>query len=84
MKALCYTAKLMAGLYAGSNTELSQKYAIFSSKISGARATLRYNTFFKNSNIKTHVNPIFRLIDDIPMLRHSLEYGLGQKVCSTD
>lgn len=42
MKALCYVTKLMSGLYATSNTEKSKKLAIFSSKISGARATLRY------------------------------------------
>lgn len=61
MKTLCYTTKLAAGLYASNNPDLSKRLAIFSSKISGARATLR-------------------LIDDIPMLQYSLEYGLGAKV----
>ncbi|XP_037037258.1 peroxisomal membrane protein 11C [Bradysia coprophila] len=60
MKALCYAAKLMSGLYVSSNADKSKKFAIFSSKISGARATLR-------------------LIDDIPMLKYTLEYGWGQK-----
>lgn len=61
MKALCYTTKLVAGLNATNNPDLAKRFAIFSSKISGARATLR-------------------LIDDIPMLRYSIEYGLGSKV----
>jgi len=60
MKTLCYTTKLLSGLYANSNSDLAKKLGIFSSKISGARATLR-------------------LIDDIPMLKHSLAYGLGEK-----
>lgn len=51
MKALCYTTKLMSGLYASSNTEKSKKLAIFSSKISGARATLRYNDLRQSSTI---------------------------------
>lgn len=61
MKVLCYSAKLVAGLNANKNPDLAKRFAIVSSKISGARATLR-------------------LIDDIPMLQYSLEYGLGSKV----
>lgn len=61
MKILCYSAKLVAGLNVNSNPKLAKRFAIISSKISGARATLR-------------------LIDDIPMLQYTLEYGLGSKV----
>lgn len=61
MKILCYSAKLTAGLNVDRNPDLAKRMAIISSKISGARATLR-------------------LIDDIPMLQHTLEYGLGTKV----
>lgn len=61
MKALCYSTKLLSGLYAASDPDLAKRLSIFSSKISGARATLR-------------------LLDDIPMLQYSLEYGLGSKV----
>lgn len=61
MKILCYSAKLVAGLNVERNPDLAKRFAIVSSKISGARATLR-------------------LIDDIPMLQHTLEYGLGSKV----
>lgn len=61
MKILCYSAKLGAGLNVDKNPDLAKRLAIISSKISGARATLR-------------------LIDDIPMLQHTLEYGLGAKV----
>lgn len=61
MKTLCYSAKLAAGLYVTSNPDLSKRLSIFSSKVSGARATLR-------------------LIDDLPMLRYTLEYGLGSMV----
>lgn len=41
MKALCYSAKLVAGYHAKRNPDLAKRYAIASSKISGARATLR-------------------------------------------
>lgn len=41
MKGLCYSAKLIAGLQLNRSPELSKKFAIFSSKLSGARATLR-------------------------------------------
>ncbi|XP_075147832.1 peroxisomal biogenesis factor 11c [Haematobia irritans] len=41
MKALCYGAKLIAGYYADRQPELAKRYAIASSRISGARATLR-------------------------------------------
>lgn len=61
MKALCYVAKLSGGLTAKRDAELSRKLLIFSSKISGARTTLR-------------------LIDDIPLLQYTLEYGLGRRV----
>lgn len=61
MKIVCYSAKLAAGLNVNRNPDLAKRMAIISSKISGARATLR-------------------LIDDIPMLQHTLEYGLGTKV----
>lgn len=61
MKLLCYSAKLIAGLNATKNPDLAKRFAIVSSRISGARATLR-------------------LIDDIPMLQYTIEYGLGQKV----
>lgn len=61
MKILCYSAKLAAGLNVDRNPDLAKRMTIISSKISGARATLR-------------------LIDDIPMLQHTLEYGLGTKV----
>lgn len=61
MKILCYSAKLVAGLNVERNPDLAKRFAIISSKISGARATLR-------------------LIDDIPMLQYTLEYGLGRKV----
>lgn len=65
MKILCYSAKLVAGLNADSDPVLAKRFAIISSKISGARATLR-------------------LIDDIPMLQYTLEYGLGSKVCGAE
>lgn len=58
---LCYSTKLAGGLCKKNDPDLSKRLAIFSSKISGARATLR-------------------LIDDIPMLQYTLEYGLGKKV----
>lgn len=61
MKILCYSAKLASGLNVDKNPDLAKRFAIISSKISGARATLR-------------------LIDDIPMLQYTLEYGLGSKV----
>lgn len=61
LKALCYVAKLTGGLSAGQNAELSQKLLKFSSKISGARTTVR-------------------LIDDIPLLQYTLEYGWGRQV----
>ncbi|KAM7362693.1 peroxisomal biogenesis factor 11c isoform 2-T2 [Cochliomyia hominivorax] len=41
MKALCYGTKLIAGYYADRQPELAKRYAIASSRISGARATLR-------------------------------------------
>ncbi|XP_067629198.1 peroxisomal membrane protein 11C [Eurosta solidaginis] len=41
MKALCYSAKLIAGYHATRNPDLAKRYAITSSRISGARATLR-------------------------------------------
>lgn len=61
MKVLCYVAKLTGGLSAKQNADLSRKLLIFSSKISGARTTLR-------------------LIDDIPLLQYTLEYGWGKQV----
>lgn len=64
MKILCYSAKLASGLKADENPDLAKRLAIVSSKISGARATLR-------------------LIDDIPMLQYTLEYGLGKKVSNS-
>lgn len=66
MKILCYSAKLVAGLNVDRDPVLAKRFAIVSSKISGARATLR-------------------LIDDIPMLQHTLNYGLGSQViqCTT-
>lgn len=41
MKALCYGTKLIGGYYADRKPELAKRYAIASSRISGARATLR-------------------------------------------
>ncbi|XP_058983100.1 peroxisomal membrane protein 11C isoform X2 [Musca domestica] len=41
MKALCYGSKLIAGYYGDRKPELAKRYAIASSRISGARATLR-------------------------------------------
>lgn len=41
MKALCYGTKIVAGYYGDSKPELAKRYAIASSRISGARATLR-------------------------------------------
>ncbi|XP_055383175.1 peroxisomal membrane protein 11C, partial [Condylostylus longicornis] len=41
MKILCYSAKLISGVQIKNNPEMSRKFAIISSKISGARATLR-------------------------------------------
>ncbi|XP_037827129.1 peroxisomal membrane protein 11C [Lucilia sericata] len=41
MKALCYGSKLIAGYYSDRKPELAKRYAIASSRISGARATLR-------------------------------------------
>ncbi|XP_026831589.1 peroxisomal membrane protein 11C isoform X2 [Drosophila erecta] len=41
MKALCYSAKLVAGYHAKRNPDLAKRYATASSRISGARATLR-------------------------------------------
>lgn len=64
LKALCYVAKLTGGLSAGQNAELSRKLLVFSSKISGARTTVR-------------------LIDDIPLLQYTLEYGWGKQVKCT-
>lgn len=64
MKLLCYSAKLIAGLNATRDPDIAKRFATISSKISGARATLR-------------------LIDDIPMLQYTIEYGLGRKVNST-
>lgn len=61
MKGLCYSAKLVSGLQKTRNPEWSRKFGIISSKISGARATLR-------------------LIDDIPMIKYALDYGLGFQV----
>lgn len=58
MKALCYVAKLTGGLTAQQNAELSRKLLAFSSKISGARTTMR-------------------LVDDLPLLQHTLAYGWG-------
>lgn len=58
MKALCYVAKLTGGLTARQNADLSRKLLIVSSKISGARTTLR-------------------LVDDLPLLQYTLEYGWG-------
>lgn len=63
MKALCYITKLAGGLNVNNNNELAQKLLIFSSKISGARTTLR-------------------LVDDLPLLQYTLDYGLGRKVCA--
>lgn len=51
-------AKLTGGLSAQRNADLARKLLIFSSKISGARTTLR-------------------LLDDIPLLQYTLEYGWG-------
>lgn len=61
MKAICYGAKLVSGIQKTSNPEYSRKFAVISSKISGARATLR-------------------LIDDIPMIKYAIDYGLGLEV----
>lgn len=61
MKLLCYSAKLIAGLNAAKDRDLAKRFATISSKISGARATLR-------------------LIDDIPMLQYTIDYGLGRQV----
>lgn len=61
MKGLCYSAKLVAGLQKSRYPEWSRKFAVMSSKISGARATLR-------------------LIDDIPMIKYAIDYGLGAEV----
>lgn len=61
MKSLCYLTKLAGGLSGTGNPDLAKKLLIFSSKISGARTTLR-------------------LVDDIPLLRYSLEYGFGKQV----
>lgn len=41
MKVLCYAAKLISGHYSRQKPELAKRYAIASSRISGARATLR-------------------------------------------
>lgn len=38
---MCYSAKLVAGYHAKRNPELAKRYATASSRISGARATLR-------------------------------------------
>ncbi|KAH8287976.1 hypothetical protein KR018_006745 [Drosophila ironensis] len=59
MEALCCGAKLVAGYQASRNPGLAQRCATASSKISGARATMR-------------------LIDDLPAIQYSLEYGLGE------
>ncbi|XP_058460819.1 peroxisomal membrane protein 11C [Malaya genurostris] len=60
VRTLCYTAKLASGLSSSRDPELSKKLAIFSSKMSQTRATLR-------------------LLDDLPMISYSLNYGLGNK-----
>ena len=41
MKALCYSAKLVAGYHSNRNPDLAKRFGTISSKISGARATLR-------------------------------------------
>lgn len=56
---------MAGGLSGNGNADLAKKLLIFSSKISGARTTLR-------------------LIDDIPLLRYTLEYGLGKQVNSNN
>ncbi|KAH8401616.1 hypothetical protein KR009_006786 [Drosophila setifemur] len=59
MEALGCGAKLVAGFQANRNPDLAEKFVTVSSKISGARATMR-------------------LIDDLPVIQYSLEYGLGE------
>ncbi|KAI8036996.1 peroxisomal membrane protein 11C [Drosophila gunungcola] len=59
MEALCQSAKLVTGYHAKRNSALAQKCDTISSKISGARSTLR-------------------LIDDLPVVQYTLEYGLGE------
>lgn len=41
MKVLCYAAKLISGYHSRQKPELSKRFAIASSQISKARATLR-------------------------------------------
>ncbi|XP_053698730.1 peroxisomal membrane protein 11C-like [Sabethes cyaneus] len=60
VRTLCYTTKLAAGMYVSNDPDLSKKLAIFSSKMSQTRATLR-------------------LLDDLPMISYSLNYGTGSK-----
>ncbi|XP_058813700.1 peroxisomal membrane protein 11C [Topomyia yanbarensis] len=60
VRTLCYTTKLASGLVAARDPDLSKKLAIFSSKMSQTRATLR-------------------LLDDLPMISYSLNYGIGSK-----
>ncbi|CAG9824053.1 unnamed protein product [Phaedon cochleariae] len=57
LRTLSYVTKLVGGLH--NNEEIAKKLLIFSSKMSGARATLR-------------------LLDDIPMIQYTLQYGLGK------
>lgn len=57
LRTLCYLTKYLGGVQ--SNELLAKKLFIFSSQLSGARATLR-------------------LLDDFPMIKYSLEYGLGK------
>ncbi|KAH8349453.1 hypothetical protein KR084_007547 [Drosophila pseudotakahashii] len=63
MEALCQSAKLVAGYHAKRNPDLSRRCATVSSKISGAKATLR-------------------LIEDLPVIQYTLDYGLGD--CEPD
>lgn len=41
IRTLCYTTKLTSGLYANNDPDFAKKLAIFSSKMSQTRATLR-------------------------------------------
>ncbi|XP_017087337.2 peroxisomal membrane protein 11C [Drosophila bipectinata] len=59
LEALCYGAKLVAGFHANRNPDLARRCDTASTKISGARATLR-------------------LIDDLPQIQYTLDYGLGR------
>lgn len=50
----------MSASYADKDADFAKKFAIFSTKMSQTRATLR-------------------LLDDLPMIQYTMDYGFGEK-----